>query len=148
MSLTNVFNIAGSGMNAQSVRLNTTASNIANAETVSSSIDETYKARKPWFSVLEKQWDHVGKLNQKLDIRSQTGDGVQVRAIIESDAPLKKRFEPTHPMADEEGYVTYPNVNVVEEMTDMMSSSRSYQMNVEMMKTAKAMLQRTLTLGQ
>ncbi|WP_283787482.1 flagellar basal body rod protein FlgC [Bermanella sp. WJH001] len=148
MSLTNVFNIAGTGMNAQSVRLNTTASNIANAETVSSSIDETYKARKPWFSVLDKQWDNVKGLSQKLDIRSQIGDGVEVKGIIESDAPLKKRYQPHHPMADEEGYVMYPNVNVVEEMTDMMSSSRSYQMNVEMMKTAKQMLQRTLTLGQ
>jgi flagellar basal-body rod protein FlgC len=148
MSLTNVFNIAGTGMNAQSVRLNTTASNIANAETVSSSIDETYRARKPWFSVLEKQWDNVKGLSDKLEIRSQIGDGVEVKGIIESYAPLQKRYQPFHPMADEEGYVMYPNVNVVEEMTDMMSSSRSYQMNVEMMKTAKQMLQRTLTLGQ
>jgi flagellar basal-body rod protein FlgC len=148
MSLTNVFNIAGTGMNAQSIRLNTTASNIANAETVSSSIEETYKARKPWFQVLEKQWDDVDGLNGKLDVRSQVGDGVKIAGIVESDAPLQKRFQPQHPMADEEGYVLYPNVNVVEEMTDMMSSSRSYQMNVEVMKTAKQMLQRTLTLGQ
>ncbi len=148
MSLTNVFNIAGTGMNAQSVRLNTTASNIANAETVSSSVEETYKARKPWFSVLQKQWNDVDGLNRNLDVRSTIGDGVEVKGIVESDAPLKKRFEPTHPMADEEGYVLYPNVNIVEEMTDMMSSSRSYQMNVEVMKTAKQMLQRTLTLGQ
>jgi flagellar basal-body rod protein FlgC len=148
MSLTNVFNIAGTGMNAQSIRLNTTASNIANAETVSSSIEGTYKARKPWFQVLEKQWDDAGGLNGKLDVRSQVGDGVKIAGIVESDAPLQKRFQPQHPMADEEGYVLYPNVNVVEEMTDMMSSSRSYQMNVEVMKTAKQMLQRTLTLGQ
>lgn len=148
MSLTNVFNIAGTGMNAQSIRLNTTASNIANAETVSSSIDETYKARKPWFQVLEKQWDEVDGLNRNLDVRSEVGDGVKVAGIIESNAPLQKRYQPHHPMSDEEGYVLYPNVNVVEEMTDMMSSSRSYQMNVEVMKTAKQMLQRTLTLGQ
>lgn len=148
MSLTNVFNIAGTGMNAQSIRLNTTASNIANAQTVSSSIEDTYKARKPWFQVLEKQWKDVDKLNRKLDVRSQMGDGVKVSGIVESNAPLQRRFEPQHPMADEEGYVMYPNVNVVEEMTDMMSSSRSYQMNVEVMKTAKQMLQRTLTLGQ
>ncbi|MCP5335091.1 MAG: flagellar basal body rod protein FlgC [Oceanospirillaceae bacterium] len=148
MSLTNVFNIAGTGMNAQSVRLNTTASNIANAETVSSSIDTTYKARKPWFAPLEKQWKDVDGLNRKLDVRSQAGDGVQVKAIVESDAPLKKQYQPYHPMADKDGYVLYPNVNVVEEMTDMISSSRSYQMNVEVMKTAKQMLQRTLTLGQ
>jgi len=148
MSLTNVFNIAGTGMNAQSIRLNTTASNIANAETVGSSEGDTYKARKPWFSVLEKQWDDVDRLNRKLDVRNQIGDGVKISGIVESDAPLKKRFQPNHPMADDEGYVLYPNVNVVEEMTDMMSSSRSYQMNVEVMKTAKQMLQRTLTLGQ
>ena len=148
MSLTNVFNIAGTGMNAQSIRLNTTASNIANAETVGSSEGDTYKARKPWFSVLEKQWKDVDRLNRKLDVRSQIGDGVKIDGIVESEAPLKKRFEPNHPMADEEGYVLYPNVNVVEEMTDMMSSSRSYQMNVEVLKTAKQMLQRTLTLGQ
>jgi len=148
MSLTNVFNIAGTGMNAQSIRLNTTASNIANAETVSSSIDETYKARKPWFQVLEKQWDDVDGLSRNLDVRSQVGDGVKIAGIVESDAPLQRRFQPHHPMADEEGYVLYPNVNIVEEMTDMMSSSRSYQMNVEVMKTAKQMLQRTLTLGQ
>ena len=148
MSLTNVFNIAGTGMNAQSIRLNTTASNIANAETVGSSEGDTYKARKPWFSVLEKQWDDVDRLNRKLDVRNQIGDGVKISGIVESDAPLKKRFQPNHPMADEEGYVLYPNVNVVEEMTDMMSSSRSYQMNVEVLKTAKQMLQRTLTLGQ
>lgn len=148
MSLTNVFNIAGTGMNAQSIRLNTTASNIANAQTVSSSIDQTYRARKPWFSVLNKQWKDIDQLNRKLDVRSKIGDGVQVDGIVESQAPLKKRFEPHHPMADDEGYVTYPNVNIVEEMTDMMSSSRSYQMNVEVMKTAKQLLQRTLTLGQ
>jgi len=148
MSLTNVFNIAGTGMNAQSIRLNTTASNIANAETVSSSIDETYKARKPWFQVLEKQWDDIDGLSRNLDVRSQVGDGVKIAGIVESDAPLQRRFQPHHPMADEEGYVLYPNVNIVEEMTDMMSSSRSYQMNVEVMKTAKQMLQRTLTLGQ
>ncbi|EAT12515.1 flagellar basal body rod protein FlgC [Bermanella marisrubri] len=148
MSLTNVFNVAGTGMNAQSVRLNTTASNIANAETVSSSIDETYRARKPWFQALQKEWDDIEGLSDKLELRKGVGDGVHVAAIVESDAPLKRRFEPHHPMADEEGYVMYPNVNIVEEMTDMMSSSRSYQMNVEMMKTAKQMLQRTLTLGQ
>jgi flagellar basal-body rod protein FlgC len=148
MSLTNVFTIAGTGMNAQSIRLNTTASNIANAETSSSSIEGTYKARKPWFQVLEKQWDDVDGLNGKLDVRSQVGNGVKIAGIVESDAPLQKRFQPDHPMADQEGYVLYPNVNVVEEMTDMMSSSRSYQMNVEVMKTAKQMLQRTLTLGQ
>ena len=76
------------------------------------------------------------------------GAGVRVDGIVEKDAPLQARFQPDHPMANDDGYVYYPNVNVVEEMTDMMSSSRSYQMNVEVLKTAKQMLQRTLTLGQ
>ena len=149
MSLTSVLNIAGSGMTAQSIRLNTTASNIANAESASSSVDETYRARKPWFSVLEKE---IGSVSKNMDGFMETdevlGAGVKVDGIIEKDAPLQARFQPDHPMANDDGYVYYPNVNVVEEMTDMMSSSRSYQMNVEVLKTAKQMLERTLTLGQ
>lgn len=148
MSLSNVFDIAGSGMNAQSIRINTTASNIANAESASSSIDETYRARKPWFSVMQKTFLEVDANNQFQTLESQIGVGVQVDGIVEKDAPLQVRFQPDHPLANEDGYVYYPNVNVVEEMTDMMSSSRSYQMNVEVLKTAKQMLQRTLTLGQ
>jgi flagellar basal-body rod protein FlgC len=74
--------------------------------------------------------------------------GVQVLGIVESDAPLQRRYEPTHPKADKEGYVYYPNVNVVEEMTNMISASRSFQMNVEVMNSAKQMVQRVLTLGQ
>ena len=148
MSLTNVFDIAGSGMNAQSIRINTTASNIANAESASSSVDETYRARKPWFAVMEKAFTDVNENNQFDDIEGGVGAGVQVMGIVEKDAPLQMRFQPDHPMANEDGYVYYPNVNIVEEMTDMMSSSRSYQMNVEVLKTAKQMLQRTLTLGE
>ncbi|WP_420591723.1 flagellar basal body rod protein FlgC [Bacterioplanoides sp.] len=148
MSLTNVFDIAGSGMNAQSIRLNTTASNIANAESASSSVDETYRARKPWFAVMQKEFMSVNQKGEFQQLEGETGVGVQVLGIVEKDAPLQQRFQPDHPMANEDGYVYYPNVNVVEEMTDMMSSSRSYQMNVEVLKTAKQMLQRTLTLGQ
>ena len=148
MSLNNVFDIAGSGMNAQSIRINTTASNIANAESASSSIDETYRARKPWFSVMEKTFMEVNAKNQFETVENGIGAGVQVDGIVEKDAPLKAPFQPDHPMANEDGYVYYPNVNIVEEMTDMMSSSRSYQMNVEVLKTAKQMMQRTLTLGQ
>lgn len=148
MSLSNVFDIAGSGMNAQSIRMNTTASNIANADSASSSVDETYRARKPWFEVMQKEYLNVNENNQFSRLEGDTGLGVQVSGIVESDAPLQARFQPDHPMANEDGYVYYPNVNVVEEMTDMMSSSRSYQMNVEVMKTAKQMLQRTLSLGE
>ncbi len=148
MSLSNVFDIAGSGMNAQSIRINTTASNIANAESASSSIDETYRARKPWFAVMQKTFTEVNAQGEFQQLEGGIGAGVQVMGIVEKDAPLQARFQPDHPMANEDGYVYYPNVNVVEEMTDMMSSSRSYQMNVEVLKTAKQMLQRTLALGQ
>ncbi len=146
MSLTQVFNIAGSGMSAQSLRLNTVASNIANAETVSSSIDETYRARNPVFAtVFSEQQGLGGSLFQS---EGEAGQGVQVLGVVESDAELQARYEPDHPMANDEGYVFYPNVNVVEEMANMMSASRAYQTNVEIMNTAKTMLQRVLTLGQ
>ena len=148
MSLSNVFDIAGSGMNAQSLRMNTTASNLANAESASSSVDETYRARKPWFAVMEKTFSDASNQDGFASKGNEASAGVQVLGIVEKDAPLQMRFQPDHPMANEDGYVYYPNVNVVEEMTDMMSSSRSYQMNVEVLKTAKQMLQRTLTLGQ
>lgn len=148
MSLSNVFDIAGSGMNAQSIRINTTASNIANAESASSSIDETYRARKPYFAVMHQQALETDADNNFMHIEGGIGAGVQVKGIMEKDAPLQPRYQPDHPLANEDGYVYYPNVNVVEEMTDMISSSRSYQMNVEVLKTAKQMLQRTLSLGQ
>lgn len=142
MSLNNIFSIAGSAMNAQSVRLNTTASNLANADTASSSIEETYRGRHPVFQALNND---VMNLDQK---NNDANLGVQVTDIIESDAPLQPRYEPNNPMADGEGYVYYPNVNVVEEMTNMISASRSFQMNVEVMNSAKQMMQRVLTLGQ
>lgn len=146
MSLGNVFNISGSGMNAQSIRLNTTASNLANAQSVSSSIDDTYRARKPVF-----QHIHAQSMDRDLvpvDMNHDVGSGVKVAGIVEKDAPLDIRFEPTHPMADADGYVYYPNVNVVEEMADMMSAQRSFTVNVEVFNTAKTMMQKTLTMGQ
>lgn len=147
MSLDQIFNIAGSGMNAQSVRLNTVASNIANAETVSSSVDQTYRARQAVFATMfnEQQQSMGGSLFAPDD---QAGQGVNVAGVVESDAELQARYEPDHPMANEEGYVYYPNVNVVEEMANMMAASRAYQTNVEVMNTAKTMMQRVLTLGQ
>jgi flagellar basal-body rod protein FlgC len=143
MSLYNVFNITGTGMSAQSVRLNTTASNLANAQSVASSVNETYKARHPVFSQIFED----GFLNEKEGVFDTNG-GVQVLGIVESQAPYNLRYEPHHPMADDQGYVTYPNVNVVEEMTNMISASRSFQMNVELMNTAKTLAQRVLQLGQ
>ena len=155
MSLNKIFDIAGSGMNAQTVRLNTTASNMANAQSVSSSIDETYRARKPVFAPMLERYkqgitDEYGYQNPTTSFNPSAvaGEGVQVLGIVESNQELQMRYEPNHPMANEEGYVFYPNVNVVEEMTDMMSASRSFQTNVEVMNTTKQMMQRVLTLGQ
>lgn len=147
MSLGNIFDIAGSGMTAQSLRLNTTASNIANAETASSSTGETYRARKPVFAAIQQSMLNPGTQGMAMGAEGP-GAGVRVQGIVESDAELQMRYEPNHPAANEDGYVYYPNVNVVEEMADMMSSSRSFQMNVDIMNTAKSMMQRILTLGQ
>lgn len=146
MSLNDVFNISGSGMSAQSLRLNTVASNIANAETVSSSTGETYRARHPVFATTFNEQQGLGQ--SLFSSRDQAGNGVEVLGVVESDAELQSRYEPDHPMANEEGYVFFPNVNVVEEMANMMAASRAYQTNVEIMNAAKTMLQRVLTLGQ
>ncbi|MCB1663083.1 MAG: flagellar basal body rod protein FlgC [Pseudomonadales bacterium] len=143
MSLSNIFDVAGSGMTAQTIRLNTISSNIANAESVSSSTGETYRARHPVFSVIKAQFDDFDFSNQ-----GDAGSGVRVDAIVESQSPLRQQYQPDHPMANKEGFVFYPNVNVVEEMADMISASRSFETNIEMMNTAKQLTQRILTLGQ
>ena len=148
MSLSSVFHIAGSGMSAQSTRLNTISSNIANAETVSSSLEETYRVRKPVFATVFADNLKQNGSSSLFAGDDQAGKGVQVKGIVEDQSELQMRYEPDHPMANEEGYVFYPNVNVVEEMADMISASRAFQNNVEMMNTAKQMLQRVLTLGQ
>ena len=138
MSLFNVFNITGSGMSAQSMRLNTTASNIANADSVSSSIDQTYRARHPVFAAAM----------QKAAAGQEESVGVQVLGVVESNKPLNIEYAPDHPMADNDGYIYKPNVNVIEEMTNMISASRSYQTNVQLAESAKNMLNKTLVLGQ
>lgn len=144
MSLSNIFNIAGSAMSAQTIRLNTTASNMANAQSVGSSEGDTYRARKPVFELQQPEALRPGSV----PLGVQAGQGVNVVGIVESDSPLRQEYSPDHPMADENGYVYYPNVNVVEEMADMISASRSFQINAEIMNTAKQMMQRALTLGQ
>ncbi|NLJ92728.1 MAG: flagellar basal body rod protein FlgC [Aeromonadales bacterium] len=138
MSLFKVFDISGSAMNAQSVRLNTTASNLANADSVTSSVNETYRARKPVFEA---------DMQQALSNRQESVK-VKVAGIVETDKPLLKEYHPDHPMADQDGFIYKPNVNVVEEMTDMLSASRSYQTNVQVADAAKQMLQQTLRLGK
>jgi flagellar basal-body rod protein FlgC len=137
MSLYRVFDIAGSGLSAQALRLNTTASNIANAESVSSSLDTTYRGRHPVFAA---QYDQA--------LGQQNGAGVQVLGIVESDAPLTTEYNPSHPLADENGFIYKPNVNIMEEMANMISASRSYDANVQIADAAKQMLTRTLSLGQ
>lgn len=146
MSLSNIFDVAGSGMNAQSLRLNTTASNLANAQSASSSASTVYRSRQPVFAAISK--DAMLGAGTFGDQLNEASAGVSVLGIVESNAPYEQRYEPGHPMADEEGYVYYPNVNVVEEMTNMISASRSFQVNVEVMNAAKQMMQRVLTLGQ
>lgn len=147
MSLASVFNIAGTGMSAQTTRLNTVASNIANAETVSSSIDKTYRARHPVFATMlqDAQGSSGGSLFSDSD---GAGAGVQVTGVVEDQSNLEARYEPSSPAANKDGYVYYPNVNVVEEMADMISASRSFQTNADIMNTAKTMMQKVLTLGQ
>jgi len=140
MSLFNVFGISGSGMSAQSVRLNLTASNIANSESVASTAKEAYKARHPVFqTVLEH--------SMTASEGASTG-GVHTAGVVESDLEGEQRYAPNHPLADEKGYIYASNVNTVEEMANMISASRSFQQNVEVMNTSKEMLLRTLRLGE
>ncbi len=138
MSSFNIFNIAGSGMNAQNLRLNLIASNISNANSVSSSIDETYKSRQPVFAA---------QLKDIIDQKNKTS-GVDILGVVESQAPPVMEYSPNHPMANEQGYIFKPNVNTVEEMANMMSASRSYQNNVEVLNTAKELMMQTLRMGQ
>lgn len=146
MPLMDIFDVAGSAMSAQNLRLNTTASNLANADSVSSNLGETYRARHPVFAARLAEAS-FGEEPMAADAR-QASAGVMVAGIVESDAPLQMKYEPDHPMADDNGYVAYPNVNVVEEMANMMSASRSFQMNVEMLNTVKSMAERLLTMGR
>jgi len=134
MSLFNIFDVAGSAMHAQSQRLNTVASNLANADSATSANGTPYKAKQVVFAATP-----VGQ---------NGASGVNVAAVIEDPSPMKMVFDPKNPLANDKGYVTMPNVNVVEEMVNMISASRSYQSNVEMMNTTKTLLMKTLTLGQ
>lgn len=138
MSLFNIFTVAGSGMSAQSIRLNTVSSNLANADSASSSIDQIYRARQPVFSAVMSNM--IG--------REKSSVGVEVLGIVESTAAPRTEFRPDHPLANEDGNVFLPNVNSIEEMTNMISASRSYQNNVEVFNTSKQLLMRVITLGQ
>jgi flagellar basal-body rod protein FlgC len=127
-----VFDIAGSAMRAQSLRLNTTASNLANASSIAGSADEAYRSRHPVFAAALD--DAVGS--------------VRTLGVVESDRPAERRYEPGHPMADDDGYIYASNVDTIEEMTNMMSASQSYQSNIELLNTARQLMLKTLKLGE
>lgn len=133
MSMLNVFNIAGSALNAQSVRLNTTASNMANAESAVGADGKPYKAKQVVFQAVQM---------------GPSGQGVRVQQVVESAAPGRMGYDPKSPLANAEGYVMMSNVDVVEEMVNMISASRAYQSNAEVMTTAKTLMQRTIALAQ
>jgi len=134
MSLFNIFNVAGSAMSAQSQRLNTVSSNIANADSTTSATGEVYRSKQVVF--------------EAVDLGAKDAKGVKVQKVVEDQSPLKQVYDPKHPSADENGYVSMPNVNVIEEMVNMISATRSYQTNVDTMNSAKTLLLKTLSIGQ
>ena len=136
MGMFRTFDIAASAMTAQSMRLNVVASNMANADSVTSSNGQPYRAKQVVF--------------QATPIAAENGPGVgvKVRDVVEDQTPPRLAYDPHNPLADGNGYVAMPNVNVVEEMTNMLSASRAYQTNADVMNTAKTLVQRTLQLGQ
>ena len=134
MSMFSIFNVSGSAISAQSQRLNVVASNLANADAVAGPNGQAYQARQVPF--------------QTVPMGSEGAAGVRIEAVRESNDPFRKVHDPNHPSADAQGYVTHSNVNPVEEMVNMISASRSYQNNVEVMNTAKTLLQKTLQMGQ
>ena len=135
MSLFSILDVAGSALTAQSQRLNTTASNLANADSATSSTGQPYKAKQVVFSA------------QPVNAQDNSV-GVRVSNVIEDPSPARRVHDPKHPLADKDGYVSMPNVNVIEEMVNMISASRSYQTNAELMNTAKTLLLKTLQIGQ
>ena len=137
MSLFNVFDISGSAMSAQSIRLNTIASNMANADVVGDSPDSVYRARHPVFATVFNQ-----------EVGSRHAVGVRVDEVIQSEVEPAKEYSPGHPMADDEGYIYRSSVNTVEEMANMISASRSYESSVRAMETTKQLILRTLQMGK
>lgn len=140
MTFKDISQIAGSAMAAQTVRLNTIASNLANADSVSGTEQQAYRARKPVFAAV--------MTGQAFGDTAAAGARVQVLDVLESAEPVRKVYEPGHPMANADGMVFYPNVNQVAEMTDMMSASRAFETNVEVLGRIKSMQQSLLKLGE
>jgi flagellar basal-body rod protein FlgC len=141
MSLFNVFNVSGSALNAETIRLNTTASNLANAESVSGDSSKIYRARHPVFQTMmntsEAGFDGQG-----------AATGVRVLGVVESQAPPLMRYQPDNPVANKDGYVFSSNVNSIEEMTNMISANRSFATNIEAINTARDLLLKTISMGR
>ena len=137
MGLFNTFDVSGSAMTAQSVRMNLVASNLANVNSAASSVEGTYKSRQAVFKTVMDEFSSDPSVAR-----------VKVDRIIESEEPLKAQYQPYHPNANEEGYVFMPNVNPIEAMANMMDASRSYQTNVDVLNTTKQLLMRTINLGK
>lgn len=140
MAFENIYRVAGSAMTAQTIRLNTIASNIANADSPSATEAGAYKARRPIFAAIYQN-------DELMSNRSLTGARVQILDVVETGNAVQ-RYEPRHPLANKNGYVYYPDVNVVEEMADMMSASRSFETNVDVLNSIKSMQQSLLRLGE
>ena len=134
MGMFSTFHIAGSALSAQSMRLNAVASNLANADSVVGADGKPYRAKQVLF--------------EATPIAGENGQGVRVKQLVEDASPGRMVYDPRNPAADDKGYVTMPNVSAVDEMVNMISASRSYQTNAEVMNTAKQLLLKTLTLGQ
>jgi len=138
MSLLSIFDIAGSALSAQSQRMNVSASNMANADSVIGPDGQPYRARQVVFQVNPAPGQAMG----------QEIGGVRVAGVIQDPSPLKQVYDPKHPLADAQGYISMPNVDPVAETVNMIAASRSYQANVEVLNTAKSLMQKTLTIGQ
>jgi flagellar basal-body rod protein FlgC len=141
MSLFNVFNVAGSALNAETIRLNTTASNLANAESVNGDATKTYRARHPVFQSMMDQSNAFGD-------DPDASMGVRVLGVVESTAPPLMRYAPDNPLANKDGYVFSSNVNSIEEMTNMISANRTFATNVEAINTARDLLLKTISMGR
>jgi flagellar basal-body rod protein FlgC len=139
MSLFNVFNVSGSALNAETIRLNTTASNLANAESTNGDVTKVYRARHPVFQAM---------MNADAGLDDQDAStGVRIAGVVESSAPPLKSYQPAHPLADKDGYVYTSNVNSIEEMTNMISANRSFATNVEAINTARDLLLKVIAMG-
>ncbi|MDX1837083.1 flagellar basal body rod protein FlgC [Legionella taurinensis] len=143
MSLNTVFDIASSGLVAETTRMSTTASNMSNANVVAGNPDDVYRPQYPLFQSVQEQ----ANLSVRNAIAGKTA-GVEVAGIYESELEPVLRYDPSNPLANEAGYVYVPNVNMVGEMANMISASRAYQVNLEVISSAKQLMQRTLQLGQ